>query len=80
METTTNTEALDIAKEGARLVRNAALDATDKMMAADYPLTATELTKVKAYRKFLRDLPATMSDEDFMTFKGVPTLAEFKPA
>ena len=70
-------DALEVAKQGARLIRNAALDATDKMVAVDYPLNATELANVKAYRKYLRDLPASMTDEDYMTFKGVKTLAEF---
>ena len=73
-------DPLEIAKQGARLVRNAALDATDKFLVSDYPLNATELAKVKAYRKYLRDMPASMTDDDFMTFKGVKTLAEFSVA
>lgn len=70
-------EALKVAKKGMRLVRDAALASTDWMVMPDSPLGEAELARVKAYRQHLRDLPATMQDADFMTFKGVPALADF---
>lgn len=73
-----NAQALEIAKAGARLIRNDRLNATDRHVLPDSPLSAADLKRVKAYRKWLRDLPATMTDDDFMTFKGVPSLDEWE--
>jgi Phage tail assembly chaperone protein len=70
-------DALAEAKQGMRLIRNKALSSTDYLLVPDYPHTDEQLIKVKAYRKYLRDLTDTMSDEDYMCFSGVKTLDEF---
>lgn len=41
-----------------RTERDARLVATDKYLLADYPISPEELVTIKAYRQFLRDLPA----------------------
>lgn len=41
-----------------RSARGARLDATDYLVAPDYPIDADALAEVKAYRQALRDLPA----------------------
>lgn len=41
-----------------RTARDALLTETDKFMLPDYPISAEELEKIKAYRQKLRDLPA----------------------
>lgn len=69
---------LDEAKRGARLIRNDLLTATDRHVLPDSPLSVAELKSVKTYRKWLRDYPAGMTDDDFMTFKGLPTYDEWK--
>lgn len=71
-------EALEIAKRGMRLVRNEVLAQTDWIGLVDAPLSAADLASYKAYRQFLRDLPSTMTDDDFNTFKGVPSYDEWK--
>lgn len=50
--------------------RNILLAETDKYMLPDFPVTAAELEKIKAYRKYLRDLPkdAKFPDVDVLTF------------
>ena len=56
--------AEEAAAEAARLAarlrteRDARLVATDKYLLADYPISPEELVTIKAYRQFLRDLPA----------------------
>ena len=40
-----------------RNVRDTRLAATDKYLLADYPISAENLTEVRAYRQALRDLP-----------------------
>lgn len=70
-------DPLEVAKRGARLVRDEALTRTDWMVMPDSPLSDAELVRAKAYRKYLRDLPGTMSEKDFMAFKGVKTFDEF---
>lgn len=44
--------------ETLRNARDNRIDATDKYLLADYPISAENLTAVKAYRQALRDLPA----------------------
>jgi hypothetical protein len=73
-----NEEALEIAKKGMRLVRDAMITKTDWAVLPDSSLSEEELNLYKLYRKYLRDLPNTMSDSDFMTFKGIPTFNEWK--
>lgn len=41
-----------------RELRNVRLDATDKYLLPDYPISAADLSAVKTYRQILRDLPA----------------------
>lgn len=71
-------DALEIAKKGMRLIRNEALAKTDWAALVDAPLSAADAASYKAYRQHLRDLPGTMTDEDFMTFAGVPSYDEWK--
>lgn len=71
-------EALDVAKKGMRLIRNEALAKTDWAALVDAPLTTADADSYKAYRQYLRDLPGTMTDEDFMTFAGVPSYDDWK--
>lgn len=76
--TDTVIDSLAEAKRGMRLVRNAAISATDYAVLPDSSLNAAALADMKAYRQYLRDLPDKLADTDFLTFKGVPTLAEWK--
>lgn len=48
-------------KEQVRAVRNLYLEQTDKYMIPDFPVTAAECKKYKAYRVYLRDY--TLEDE-----------------
>lgn len=70
--------ALELAKQGMRLVRDEALRSTDEYMIIDRPIPADELAKIKRYREYLRNLPSTLTDEDFMTFSGVVALKDFE--
>lgn len=40
-----------------RAARDARLASTDKLLLPDYPISADDLTRIKAYRAALRDLP-----------------------
>lgn len=53
-----------------RAERNILLDATDKYMISDFPITDEEREKYKAYRTYLRDLPASdlFPNIDVLTF------------
>ena len=42
-----------------RSVRNSYLEATDKYMIADYPITPEVKAQYRAYRQYLRDYPST---------------------
>jgi hypothetical protein len=77
-DTIIDLDPLEEAKKGMRLIRNEAISKTDWMMLDDAVLPAgVTVQKVAAYRKFLRDLPNNATDEEFMTFKGVPSLADW---
>lgn len=76
-KTTHPDETLEIAKNGMRLIRDTALSKTDWMVVTDTPLPESKLALVKMYRQYLRDLPETMTDDDFLTFKGVLSLNDF---
>lgn len=52
----------ELLAEEKRNERNTLLDATDKYMISDYPLSKEEKAKYKKYRKYLRDIT---KDEDF---------------
>ena len=71
-------EELNVAKAGLRLLRDAKLAETDWHMVTDSPTTGSDLTDMTNYRKYLRDLPAGMSDDDFATWTGLLTLEEWK--
>ncbi|NCC05481.1 MAG: hypothetical protein EOM37_15920 [Proteobacteria bacterium] len=49
-----------------RVIRDAKLAETDKMLLSDYPISADALSAVKAYRQTLRDLP----DQDGAPWDG----------
>ena len=69
---------LEIAKNGMRLLRNQAISATDWMLLPDAKLPNNiTVTQVTAYRQYLRELPNTATDNDIMTFKGIPSLNEW---
>ena len=70
--------ALELAKQGMRLVRDEALKSTDEYMIVDRPIAADKLAKIKRYREYLRNLPSTLTDDDFMTFQGVVSLDNFE--
>ena len=66
------------AKKGMRLLRDEALSKTDYMVLPDAKLPAgVTSAQVMAYRQHLRDLPNNAAENDFMTFKGVPALADW---
>lgn len=44
--------------DNLRHLRDIRLNSTDKMLLADYPISAEKLEEIKAYRQILRDLPA----------------------
>lgn len=44
--------------------RNILLASTDPYVLPDYPISAEELAKVKAYRQYLRDLPKAVGFPD----------------
>ena len=46
----------ELSAEEKRIERNKLLDATDKYMIPDYPLSKEEKAKYKKYRKYLRDI------------------------
>lgn len=46
----------ELLAEEKREERNKLLDATDKYMMSDYPLSKEEKAKYKKYRKYLRDI------------------------
>ena len=46
----------ELLAEEKRNERNTLLDATDKYMISDYPLSKEEKAKYKKYRKYLRDI------------------------
>lgn len=48
---------ISAASASLRTARDMRLDATDKYLLADCPITAKKLAAVKAYRQALRDLP-----------------------
>lgn len=56
--------------ERKRAERNEFLDMTDKYMISDFPITDEEREKYKAYRTYLRDLPASdlFPNIDVLTF------------
>lgn len=41
-----------------RSIRDVRLDATDKYLLSDYPISAIDLVAIKTYRQLLRDLPS----------------------
>ena len=54
-----------------RAERDALLAQTDKYMLSDFPITEKKLAQYKAYRQYLRDLPASWSfpNVEIMTFE-----------
>lgn len=51
----------DVLAEEKRLERDNLLAETDKYMLPDFPITEEKLAQYKAYRQYLRDLPANWS-------------------
>lgn len=48
--------------EEIRRKRDALLQATDKYMLEDYPISSADKTKIKAYRKALRDITVDLNE------------------
>lgn len=59
-----------IALNAVRMTRDAALAETDRTQFLDSGLDEAAQTSYAGYRQYLRDLPATMTTEDVMTFSG----------
>jgi len=75
---TTILDPVETAKNGMRLLRDAALAQTDYMVLPDAKLpTGVTAAQVTAYRQYLRDLPNKAVQNDFMTFKGCLSLTDW---
>lgn len=62
---------MDVLAQEKRAERNNLLAQTDKFVLSDYPITEEKLAQYKAYRQYLRDLPASLSfpNVEIMTFE-----------
>lgn len=66
-------DGYDAAKwQGIRRTRNHMISETDWTLMSDSPLTASEKTEWKAYRKALRDLPENYPDPDKLVWPTKP--------
>jgi len=63
----TMADRLQRAWESLRAERNRLLAATDWTQMPDVPLTQAERDAWKAYRQALRDLPASLTDDDVLS-------------
>ena len=63
----------------ARAVRNQALEATDKYMLADYPITPAGRLVLNVYRQALRDWPESAGFPDMATMPIAADWAAYKP-
>ena len=73
-------EALIIAQNAFREHRNMRLAETDWAVLPDSPLSESKKASYLQYRQYLRSLPNTATEEDFMTFKGIPAHDEWVSA
>jgi len=64
----------------SRALRNAALDATDRYVLHDYPLTPYGRMRVEHYRQQLRDWPQSEGFPDPETMPQADTWSDYKPA
>lgn len=69
--------ALIIAQNAVRAFRNEKLADTDWAVLPDSPLSEEVKGYYRTYRQYLRDYPASLSDTDFMTFKGEGEIPDF---
>lgn len=62
---------MDVLAQEKRAERDNLLAQTDKYMLPDFPITEEKLAQYKAYRQYLRDLPASWSfpNVEIMTFE-----------
>jgi len=63
----------------ARAVRNQALEATDKYMLADYPITPAGRLVLNVYRQALRDWPESAGFPDMATMPTAEDWSKYKP-
>ena len=63
----------------ARAVRNQALEATDKYMLADYPITPAGRLVLNVYRQALRDWPEVPGFPDISTMPVPEDWSKYKP-
>ena len=63
-----------------RRIRNLELEATDKFLFEDYPISAGKLTEMKTYRQELRDIPDNgpfdITEEEKIDLSFWPTVPE----
>ena len=63
-----------------RRIRNLELEATDKFLFEDYPISAGKLTEMKTYRQELRDIPDNgpfdITEEGKLDLSFWPTVPE----
>ena len=63
----------------ARAVSNQALEATDKYMLADYPITPAGRLVLNVYRQALRDWPESAGFPDMATMPIAEDWSKYKP-
>ena len=63
-----------------RRIRDLELEATDKFLFEDYPISAEKLTEMKTYRQELRDIPDNgpfdITEEEKLDLSFWPTVPE----
>lgn len=55
-------KAVEVKEREVRSVRNSYLEATDKYMIVDFPISDAERDEYKAYRHYLRDYPEVVEN------------------
>lgn len=77
MSEITQTETLELAMRGLRMLRDEALSASDWTQMADSPLSAEDKTAWANYRTYLRDLPANTDSDGALSFEGIQSFADW---
>tara|TARA_B100001287_G_C22685498_1_gene533243 strand:- start:6264 stop:6503 length:240 start_codon:yes stop_codon:yes gene_type:complete len=77
MSEITQSETLELAMRGLRLLRDEALHSSDWTQMADSPLSAEDKTAWANYRTYLRDLPASTNSEQALSFEGIQSFADW---
>ena len=77
MSEITQTETLELAMRGLRMLRDEALSASDWTQMADSPLSTEDKTAWANYRTYLRDLPANTDSDGALAFEGIQSFADW---